>query len=75
MYESGYRCLDCGAEFDEPESYKSYVGEYWGEPVYEYLSVCPYCHGYFEPIVYNDDGTEYDPDAEEDDDEEDEEEE
>lgn len=38
-----YKCNDCGAEFDEPESYSECVGEFWGMPAYEEFGQCPMC--------------------------------
>lgn len=38
-----YKCNDCGAEFDEPETYSEYMGEFWGFPAYEEFGRCPVC--------------------------------
>ena len=42
-------CLNCGDVFDEPIRWKEYLGERFGEHVYEYLTGSPCCkHGYEE---------------------------
>lgn len=38
-----FRCNYCGKFFDEPDSYKECMGEFWGAPAYEEFSCCPYC--------------------------------
>lgn len=60
-----YRCNDCGRIFDEDEiaTWNESRGEFWGQPCYETMSGCPYCH--------SGDLDEYDPDAIDDDEEED----
>lgn len=40
---SKYKCNDCNCEFDEPDSYEEYMGEFWGTPAYETFYRCPYC--------------------------------
>lgn len=40
---SNYKCNDCEREFDEPESYEEYMGEFWGSPAYETFYYCPFC--------------------------------
>lgn len=40
---TNYKCNDCGAEFDEPDSYRECMGECWGQPAYETFYICPVC--------------------------------
>ena len=40
---SKYKCNDCEAEFDEPDSYRECVGEFWGTPAYDDFPCCPVC--------------------------------
>lgn len=37
------RCFRCGREFEDPELTREYRGEYWGQPAYETVYVCPFC--------------------------------
>lgn len=57
-----YICGECGMIFDEIAHWEESRGEFWGQPAYERMSGCPYCH--------STDFDEYDPDAENDEDEE-----
>lgn len=45
---SAYKCVDCGAEFDEPREYRESRGECFGFPAFETLSGCPFCLGDYE---------------------------
>lgn len=45
-FESCLRCLNCGMKVDEPDTVRSYVGEFWGAPVYENVYRCPFCGDY-----------------------------
>lgn len=38
-----YQCYDCGAEFETPEKYPDFCGEYWGTSFTRYYEGCPYC--------------------------------
>lgn len=38
-----YKCNECEAEFDEPDSYRECMGEFWGAPAYQTFYVCPVC--------------------------------
>ncbi len=40
---SKYKCNECEAEFNEPDSYSECMGEFWGMPAYEYFDCCPVC--------------------------------
>lgn len=40
---SKYKCNECEAEFDEPDSYSERMGDFWGMPAYEYFDCCPKC--------------------------------
>lgn len=40
---SKYKCYECGAEFDEPATYRECMGEFWGTPAYEEFDCCPVC--------------------------------
>ena len=40
---SKYKCNDCEAEFNEPDTYTEYMGEFWGVPAYEEFGCCPVC--------------------------------
>lgn len=40
-----YKCLDCGAVFEEPKFWKEDRGECFGFPSYETMSGCPECEG------------------------------
>ena len=42
-----YRCLDCGAEFDEPQSWRERTGVQTDDGYQEIIrvAVCPRCHG------------------------------
>lgn len=39
------RCLDCGAEFDEPKYFTESRGEHFGFPARITFLGCPYCAG------------------------------
>lgn len=58
-----YICGECGMIFDEIAHWEESRGEFWGQPAYERMSGCPYCH--------STDFDEYDPDAIEDEESED----
>ena len=49
MSDYKYRCLDCGAKFDEPGTGYNF-SECWGRTVKEEYDCCPYCGGDFEEI-------------------------
>lgn len=39
-----FKCLECGAVFEEYEAVKSYERyEFWGSPHYEPIDTCPNC--------------------------------
>lgn len=38
-----YKCNECKELFDEPDSYRENVGEFWGQPAYQTFYICPYC--------------------------------
>ena len=38
-----FRCNYCESEFLEPDTYKEYMGEFWGMPAYEEFGCCPVC--------------------------------
>lgn len=38
-----FRCYDCGREFETPDTFQEYRGEFWGMPAYETVSCCPFC--------------------------------
>lgn len=40
---SNYKCNECDAVFDEPDTYRECVGEFWGTPAYEEFDICPVC--------------------------------
>lgn len=40
-----FKCNDCGLKFEEPETWREYMGECHGAPAYEEWSGCPMCHG------------------------------
>ena len=46
-----YKCIDCGAVFEEPATWEEYRGEYWGCPCSETMSGCPECRGDYEEAV------------------------
>lgn len=41
-----YKCIDCQAEFEEPDMIRECIGEYQGQPAYEYRAICPLCGSY-----------------------------
>ena len=43
-----YKCVDCGAVFDEPDTWEESRGEYWGFPCTETVCGCPECRGDYE---------------------------
>ena len=45
-----YKCCDCGAEFDVPETIYDSVPYGMGSVLYPSADVCPYCKGNFEEI-------------------------
>ena len=45
-----YKCVECGAVFEEPATYKEYQGEYLGVPAYESMTGCPICHGGYNEV-------------------------
>ena len=45
MMKDKYICLECGHEFEDPDVWQEYRGDFWGVPAYEYVSGCPICHG------------------------------
>lgn len=50
-----YKCIDCQAEFEEPDMERECMGEYHGQPAYGYRAICPLCGSCdFEEVV--DDG-------------------
>lgn len=57
-----YKCLDCGEVFEEEEAgtIRESRGEFWGEPCYESMMCCPYCHSMYLEETY-----EYDEEEEE----------
>ena len=46
-----YRCIDCGAIFEDPVTWKESRGEYWGFPCSETMSGCPECEGDYEEAL------------------------
>ena len=46
-----YKCIECGAIFEEPKTWEEYRGEYWGCPCSETMSGCPECRGDYEEAV------------------------
>lgn len=46
-----YICLECGAVFEEPETWEEGRGEFWGFPCSETVSGCPECGGDYEDAV------------------------
>lgn len=42
-YDSNFYCWHCDSWFDEEGEEEGYLGECWGQDVYERYSVCPYC--------------------------------
>lgn len=55
-----YKCDDCGTIFNEDDfdSYEDPRGEFWGQPCYETIYICPCCG--------SDCYEEYEPDEDED---------
>lgn len=52
---NNYICNDCGSEFNEPDTHRVYMGEFWGMPAYEELLCCPVCKSdEFEEVYDND---------------------
>ena len=64
-----YKCIDCQAEFEEPDMERECMGEYHGQPdmerecmgeyhgqpAYEYRAICPLCGSYdFEEVTDGD---------------------
>ena len=43
-----YECHNCGKKFEQPDIVQERHG--LGYPPYEDVTVCPYCHGYFEEM-------------------------
>ena len=37
-------CKDCGSVFECPDYTEENVGEYWGQPAFQAIDLCPYCH-------------------------------
>lgn len=37
-------CDDCKRVFERPNGVREKVGEYWGQPAYQTVDVCPFCH-------------------------------
>jgi hypothetical protein len=51
-----FECMDCGALFTEPDTYRECVGEFWGTPAYESFPCCPHCKSDdFEEVEDNED--------------------
>ena len=46
-----YKCIECEAIFEDPETWEEDRGEYWGVPCTETVSGCPKCRGGFEEAV------------------------
>lgn len=46
-----YICLECGAVFEEPETWEEGRGEFWGFPCSETVSGCPECGGDYEEAL------------------------
>lgn len=42
---SKMKCSDCGHVFaeEDAETTQEYVGEFWGAPAYQTISICPNC--------------------------------
>lgn len=38
-----YKCIDCGSQFEEPNSYYGDTYEFWGVPKAEIYNGCPRC--------------------------------
>lgn len=38
-----FKCMDCGAVFEEPRHVRECVGEFWGAPAYDDFAYCPAC--------------------------------
>ena len=43
-----YKCVECGAIFEEPATWEEDRGEFWGVSCSETMSGCPECHGDYE---------------------------
>ena len=50
-----FRCVECGAVFEQPQYYRESRGEFWGTPCYEEYEGCPCCAGDFEEVGNEDD--------------------
>ena len=37
-------CKDCGSLFENPDHMEENVGECWGQPAFQTIDICPYCH-------------------------------
>ena len=58
-----YKCTECGHEFELPDTWQEYRGEFWGMPAYETISGCPMCHSTdFEAVKDDQDDEERDED-------------
>lgn len=50
-----YKCIDCQAEFEEPDMERECMSEHHGQPAYEYRAICPLCGSYdFEEVTDGD---------------------
>ena len=45
-----YKCVECEALFDEPDTWEEDRGEFWGFPCSEKVCGCPKCRGDFEEV-------------------------
>lgn len=43
-----YKCIECGAVFEDPATWEESRGEYWGFPCTETVRGCPECKGDYE---------------------------
>ncbi len=51
-----FKCNECGAEFYEPDTYRDWIGDFWGIPAYEEFAICPVCKSEdFEEVDDNED--------------------
>ena len=60
-----FKCRNCDALFDEPETESACIGEAWGRLISEDYYKCPYCGSY--DLDYDEDGFEEDDFEEEED--------
>ena len=45
-----FKCIECGAVFEEPATWEEDRGEFWGFPCTETVRGCPECKGDYEEV-------------------------